>query len=88
MAASFIDEEAEAYLPLVAEAFGLARYVLFGHSVGGVAGVSEMALVPHREKQAQVLSRVATFLQQQALVSCQGCLISYRSAVLGRGEST
>lgn len=35
----FVDEESEIYFPAIVRAFGLGKFVLFGHSVGGAMAV-------------------------------------------------
>ena len=53
----FIHHEAHIFLPAVVAAFGLTRYVLFGHSVGG--GMVLTAAAAHRDACAAVITEAA-----------------------------
>lgn len=52
----FIDEEADVHFPRVAEALGLTRFVLFGHSVGG--GIA-LNIAAHDDRCEAVISESA-----------------------------
>lgn len=66
VADSFIEDEAKTYLPAVADAYGLKRYILFGHSVGG--GMVLTAASMHREGCVAVISESGqAFVEEHTL---------------------
>ncbi len=61
----FIEEEATVYFPALADALGLARFVLFGHSVGGAMALAIAALDTRCE--AVITESAQAFVESRTL---------------------
>lgn len=63
---NFIDEEAALHFPALADALGLDRAILFGHSVGGAMALSIAAHHPDRCK-AVITESAQAFVEERTL---------------------
>ncbi len=76
---SFIDDEAQVYLPAVADALGLGRFMLFGHSVGGGMALAAAAVAGSRCV-AVVTESAQAFVEARTLKGIEDAEQGFRDA--------
>lgn len=74
----FVTEEARTGLVPLADALGIARAVLFGHSVGGGMAVAAGAAVPERVA-AIVTESAQAFVEERTLAGIRAARASFRA---------
>jgi len=76
----FIEHEAGIYLPALASALGLSKYILFGHSVGG--GMALTAAAKHPQQCLAVISVAAqAFVETRTLEGIRKAKAAFAHAV-------